>query len=533
MPIYEPLGITSFPKTRHFGVYCDGPLCRNTEKTYITGVRYKCSICHDIDFCANCEAHPSNSHNQTHPLIKFKTAVRNVSITTFGENQGGAALPSMGDRQPVRARPDSSSGQSQMRSASATSPPPYTPQVSAPTCGLAQTAQASCRPNLEAHFVRDTIADGQYFVPAAIFVQSWTLCNPGPLAWPVGCCVHHTGGDSMFDKHMAEGQHTNATDRQVLPGESFNFNISLTAPARKGKCISYWRLKSPEGMPFGHKMWCDINVINDAFPRPGATLADYQRQLMLLEHQNERRLREVRAVLGDPGAFLGDPVARLSKSNVTSGILSQLQDLNLQSGPIFGARKKLTLGARAREVQPAHANQASKEVALGSPAAEANARAEVLASNHAMQIANILNSTSPIAVKTASEAPPSAPIAVCSSEAIRSTTVGAPELDVKKQVSSESSSTMAGSQMIFPTLEKESPVSSMHVDSAPSTVAAVPETPKPVDETSTETTKSGAIDNFEDLDSLDLGESDDEFLTDEEYDILDASDDDIINGPKA
>jgi next-to-BRCA1 protein 1 len=72
--------------------------------------------------------------------------------------------------------------------------------------------------------------------------------------------------------------------------------------------------------------------------------------------------------------------------------------------------------------------------------------------------------------------------------------------------------------MIFPKLEKESPVSSIH------DIASVPAPPVEP------TIKTEVDELLEDVESLELEdeETDDGFLTDEEYDILDASDEDFL-----
>lgn len=57
----------------HEGITCD-----NCEKHGIEGVRYKCSVCPDYDFCEQCEAmveHP-------HPFLKIKTP-RQAPIKIF------------------------------------------------------------------------------------------------------------------------------------------------------------------------------------------------------------------------------------------------------------------------------------------------------------------------------------------------------------------------------------------------------------------------------------------------------------------
>lgn len=111
---------------------------------------------------------------------------------------------------------------------------------------------------------------------------------------------------------------------------------------------------------------------------------------------------------------------------------------------------------------------------------------------------------------------------------------------------------MRESAMVFPTLEKESPASSTHEDApvknqAPTTQTATansevsgnvqsPEQPAS-SSTATEATAETEIDGLEDVkdvESIDFSDSDDDgFLTDEEYDILDASDEEIITGGAA
>jgi len=36
--------------------------------------------------------------------------------------------------------------------------------------------------------------------------------------------------------------------------------VTLKTPQREGRAVSYWRLKTPDGAAFGHKLWCDIDV---------------------------------------------------------------------------------------------------------------------------------------------------------------------------------------------------------------------------------------------------------------------------------
>ena len=53
---------------------------------------------------------------------------------------------------------------------------------------------------------------------------------------------------------------TNTIDREVKKGEEIDFSVTMRTQEREGKAISYWRLKTADGTPFGHRLWCDVNV---------------------------------------------------------------------------------------------------------------------------------------------------------------------------------------------------------------------------------------------------------------------------------
>ncbi|VBB76374.1 Putative protein of unknown function [Podospora comata] len=296
VPIYEPLeyaGISDlFARPTHQGICCDGPLCsvNRNNYTYITGDRYKCAVCNDTDFCEACEASPANTHNKTHPLIKFKTPVRHVSVTTTGENENGRAIPTMGDRRPrvttsratetVNAPVLSSSNvqtvidvkpveheinkEVEEKSAEKVKIKTETTEVR-PVEQVAPAAPAE----LVAVFVKDTIADGTVMEPNHVFEQTWILRNEGKTAWPAGCSVMFVGGDYMGhvdSTHPAATQDLRASNvstvcySPILPGEEFPFTVLLRTPLRTGRIVSNWRLTTPDGLKFGHRLWCDVKV---------------------------------------------------------------------------------------------------------------------------------------------------------------------------------------------------------------------------------------------------------------------------------
>lgn len=273
VPIYEQVSEARVrPASRpcHYGICCDGPLCNGKRKSYIVGERYKCTVCHDTDFCASCEASPTNTHNRTHPLIKFKTPVRRVEVTTKGEDENGQRMPVMGDR--LCRKPVSSRATATPVAAKSTTSPLHTvvdvkpePEKQAPTVAAPVVAAE----NLVAVFERDTIADGTVMPPNHVFEQTWVLRNGGDVAWPAGCSVKFVGGDYMghVDSSHPAGIHdlVSASEstvcyHSVAPGQEFPFTVLLRTPAREGKVISWWRLTSKDGNKFGHRLWCDVTV---------------------------------------------------------------------------------------------------------------------------------------------------------------------------------------------------------------------------------------------------------------------------------
>jgi next-to-BRCA1 protein 1 len=141
-------------------------------------------------------------------------------------------------------------------------------EVKAPS--LAESRNESpASDDLTAVFVWDTVKDGSILPPNHTFEQTWVLCNEGKVPWPAGCSVKFVGGDYMgaVDPAHPAGIHelVSASESTVCynalnPGQRFPFTVLMRTPEREGKVISYWRLTTPDGAKFGHKLWCDVNV---------------------------------------------------------------------------------------------------------------------------------------------------------------------------------------------------------------------------------------------------------------------------------
>jgi next-to-BRCA1 protein 1 len=264
---------------RHHGIYCDGPLCTGKSTGHaILGDRYKCAVCHDTDFCANCEASPLNHHNQTHPLIKFKTPVQNVSVSTVGEKVNGQRMPVMGDRYEGRTRSTATEtvpSAPSINAATQVQTVAETPPAMATACPVPRPSPkpegtAGVMPTtLDAHYVCDLVADGTPLPAQHVFHQTWTLINVGKTAWPKGSGLKFVGGDNMLNVDPAHPSRladlekslgSNVLTEEVPPLGRHRFTVTLRTPAQEGKCISYWRMTSPSGEKFGHKLWCDVDV---------------------------------------------------------------------------------------------------------------------------------------------------------------------------------------------------------------------------------------------------------------------------------
>jgi next-to-BRCA1 protein 1 len=322
VPIYEPLtDIQTIAAAQpvHVGICCDGPLCsHNASPSYIRGTRYKCAVCHDLDFCATCEASPALEHNKTHPLIKFRTPVRHVSVTTTGERPDGKRMPAMGDRRAsaAKASPRTPTISVNPIQTVVDVKPAAAPVVEAPKAAIKPALKLSTAPStlvkkalavpysprvlknaevdeeddeedeidecktpvlgpakeqvdLRAVFVRDSIVDGTILPPNHVFEQTWVLRNEGKTNWPAGCSVKFVGGDYMGHVDSAHpagiSELVSASESTICyaalaPGQEFHFTVLLRTPVRLGKIVSYWRLATPDGLKFGHRLWCDVNV---------------------------------------------------------------------------------------------------------------------------------------------------------------------------------------------------------------------------------------------------------------------------------
>lgn len=545
--IYSPIAEPQPVFTRHAGIYCDGPLCKNkADQAYIMGVRYKCAVCHDTDFCASCEALPGNHHNRTHPLIKFKTPVKNVSITTMNEDARGH-VRNMGDRgftspaqapiaAPYMAPSAPLNAQSGVKTVAEFKPlinclkpeikqeMPQPIPVVAPTPKVEQLSDLKLTTPatlLSAAFVSDSIPDGMVVAPGARFTQIWTMKNDGAYAWPAGCSVRYVGGDNMLNvdnshpasvTDIADASESNVVGREVHVGESSAFKVVLKAPMREGKAISYWRLKAADGTPFGHRLWCDIQVKAPEPALPSYSSAMQQRYVASQQRLHQINVQREQAAMQQEMAQRGHPSFAGNTANFSHPAQYTTPPLfhtPAASTPTDYTVHKENAKLRVEQIKAKILKQRAEK--YKSDAKAARAAADKKSADEDAKVKKII-------------------------EAVTKT-------------SDEETEDLATSQMVFPKLEKESPESSIIQSSSGSSKgkAAYVEDEEaentntiiPVETTETAPSVSSPhtvalgddLEEFDDLEvlSADDVESDDNgFLTDEEYDILDASDQETV-----
>jgi len=128
------------------------------------------------------------------------------------------------------------------------------------TAPVVETCRRWQRPNttvwLSSRFIADvTINDGAQLEPKTPFNKVWRLQNTGNADWPAGTALSFVSGDALA------GPDSVIIKDAVQPGQVIDVAIDLVAPAAYGRYISNYRLVTPGGISFGHRVWADILVV--------------------------------------------------------------------------------------------------------------------------------------------------------------------------------------------------------------------------------------------------------------------------------
>jgi len=115
--------------------------------------------------------------------------------------------------------------------------------------------------HLDATWIADiTFEDGAVVAPGTVFNKIWRVSNSGSAAWPEGTqlvCVSGFGKSNA----VAAGGAASFDVAQAHTGEELFLTAKdVVAPDALGRCMSYFRLVSPDGSRFGDRLWIDITV---------------------------------------------------------------------------------------------------------------------------------------------------------------------------------------------------------------------------------------------------------------------------------
>ncbi len=110
-------------------------------------------------------------------------------------------------------------------------------------------------------FVQDvTVPDDTLFAPGTEFEKTWQLRNSGTCPWTTGYSLIFAGGDDMG------GPVSVPLENAVVPGQTANVSVSLTAPETLGTYRADWLMADAAGNPFGvdgfddQVIWVQIEV---------------------------------------------------------------------------------------------------------------------------------------------------------------------------------------------------------------------------------------------------------------------------------
>lgn len=215
-------------------------------------------------------------------------------------------------------------------------PTPVTP--TAPTSTPTPAAGGSCN---QAQFISDiTIPDGTTFAPNTTFTKTWRLKNVGTCTWTTAYAVTFVSGDRM-------GGVDTLLPQTVVPGQTVDVGVNLTAPNLNGSYRGYWELKDPSGALFGigstfdKPFWVSISVAGGT---TGTTALDFVSTVCTAQWTNGTDVLPCPGTDGDTRGFvLPETSPRLENGTTSSqpGLLTFPQ--NVQNGYIQGIYTDFTV----------------------------------------------------------------------------------------------------------------------------------------------------------------------------------------------
>jgi len=134
-----------------------------------------------------------------------------------------------------------------------------------------------------ARFIRENIGDQHAVACGETFTKEWTFRNDGEQAWPMQATLIKTNGDDLGaadDKKI---------DKTVEKDQEYTWTMELKAPAKAGRYTAYFRMTDGSGHRFGHKVWCDILVVEKVEAVKGADKLDVNEAPKMMPQQQEQK----------------------------------------------------------------------------------------------------------------------------------------------------------------------------------------------------------------------------------------------------
>jgi hypothetical protein len=214
----------------------------------IVGVRHKCDVCSDFDFCDQCRT--TASHDATHTFSSFQTW-RDFRSWKEAKKGEGRRCWRRGHKEEAQRAKQQAREEAQRAKHQAKEEAQRAKQQAKEEAQRAkQQAKEEARRNKENFprmaFVSDVnLPDGSVIAPGAEVKKMWALKNSGDVAWPATTRIVFCRGDDVHAVPSVVGA--------VAPGESVDVAVEFIAPTAAGKYRSRFRLEGEKyriGSPF-------------------------------------------------------------------------------------------------------------------------------------------------------------------------------------------------------------------------------------------------------------------------------------------
>ncbi len=114
-------------------------------------------------------------------------------------------------------------------------------------------------------FDDENMQDPPEMNPGEPFTKGWRMRNSGTCTWKSGYrLVYSYGNVSAAQMNGLPVQ----VKKDVKPGDTYDFELNLTAPIVPGNYKAYWNMRNAQNVKFGETVWVNIVVADSPTPPP-------------------------------------------------------------------------------------------------------------------------------------------------------------------------------------------------------------------------------------------------------------------------